>query len=142
MYIKITDGTPAIYPLANLSSDNPQTSFPRNITDELLATYNVYPFTRSDIPTFDPLVSELQDGDFSQDSNGNWLLSYRVVNYSTDLASSSVRQERNSLLQQTDYLALSDNTLDSDMRIYRQSLRDISTQAGFPYNVVWPSKPE
>ena len=141
MYIKITDGTPAIYPLANLSSDNPQTSFPRNITDELLATYNIYPFTRSDIPTFDPLVSELQDGNFSQDSDGNWSLSYRVVNYPTDLASNSVRYERNFLLQQTDYLALSDNTLSTEMVTYRQALRDITSQSGFPFNVNWPTKP-
>lgn len=52
-----------------------------------------------------------------------------------------VRSQRNSLLAETDYLALSDTTLSSDMSAYRQALRDITSQAGFPTNVTWPTKP-
>ena len=52
-----------------------------------------------------------------------------------------VRFQRNSLLAETDYLALSDTTLSSDMAAYRQALRDIPSQAGFPTNVTWPTKP-
>lgn len=142
MYLKLINGVPVIYSLNNLRRDNPRTSFPRNIPDDLLATYDIYPFTRSDIPTYQPLTSKLEDGDFSQDSNGNWLLSYRVVDYPIDLASNRVRAERNALLQQTDYLALSDNTLSSDMATYRQALRDIPNQPGFPYSIEWPTIPD
>lgn len=52
-----------------------------------------------------------------------------------------VRSQRNSLLAETDYLALSDNTMTSDMQSYRQALRDIPSQSGFPTNVTWPTKP-
>jgi hypothetical protein len=52
-----------------------------------------------------------------------------------------VRLERNKLLAETDYLALSDTTLSSDMSEYRQALRDITGQSGFPTDVTWPSKP-
>lgn len=52
-----------------------------------------------------------------------------------------VRLERNSLLAETDYLALSDTTLSSDMATYRQALRDVTSQAGFPTSVTWPTKP-
>lgn len=52
-----------------------------------------------------------------------------------------VRLERNKLLAETDYLALSDNTLSSDMAAYRQALRDITSQSGFPASVTWPTKP-
>ena len=52
----------------------------------------------------------------------------------------NVRLERNRKLAETDYLALSDNTLSSDMETYRQELRDVPTQSD-PDNITWPNKP-
>ncbi len=52
-----------------------------------------------------------------------------------------IRQERNRLLAETDYLALSDNTMSAAMTTYRQALRDITNQSGFPTSVTWPTKP-
>jgi len=52
----------------------------------------------------------------------------------------NVRSERNSKLAETDYLALSDNTLADNMKTYRQELRDVPTQSD-PDNITWPSKP-
>ena len=54
--------------------------------------------------------------------------------------SANVRRERNRKLAETDYLALSDNTLSSDMETYRQELRDVPTQSD-PDNITWPDKP-
>lgn len=51
-----------------------------------------------------------------------------------------IRSERNKRLSETDYLALSDQTLSSDMTTYRQALRDLTTQSD-PYNITWPTKP-
>ena len=61
--------------------------------------------------------------------------------YNQNLLPLEIRSQRNSLLAETDYLALSDTTLTSDMATYRQALRDVTTQAGFPTNVTWPVKP-
>jgi hypothetical protein len=52
-----------------------------------------------------------------------------------------VRRSRNKLLQKSDWMAL--RTLESggdltELHNYRQQLRDIPTQEGFPSNVVWP----
>ena len=52
----------------------------------------------------------------------------------------NVRRKRNRKLAETDYLALSDNTLSSDMETYRQELRDVPTQSD-PDNITWPDKP-
>ena len=52
-----------------------------------------------------------------------------------------VRQERNSLIQQSDWMALGDVTMSDEWRTYRQALRDITAQEGFPNNVTWPTKP-
>ena len=58
-----------------------------------------------------------------------------------DRVSDEIRTKRNNLLAETDYLALSDTTLSSDMATYRQALRDVTSQAGFPTSVTWPTKP-
>jgi hypothetical protein len=52
-----------------------------------------------------------------------------------------VRQERNQLLQQTDWMAGSDVTMSDNWRTYRQALRDITAQVGFPNDVIWPTEP-
>ena len=52
----------------------------------------------------------------------------------------NVRRERNQKLEETDYLALSDNTLATNMKTYRQDLRDVPTQSD-PDNINWPTKP-
>jgi hypothetical protein len=43
-----------------------------------------------------------------------------------DRAMADLRQKRNRLLSATDYLALSDNTMSADVKVYRQALRDIT----------------
>lgn len=52
-----------------------------------------------------------------------------------------LRVERNQLLAETDYLALSDSTLTDEMRTYRQALRDLPANTADPANPVWPVKP-
>ena len=52
----------------------------------------------------------------------------------------NVRRDRNKKLAETDYLALSDNTLADNMKTYRQELRDVPTQSD-PDNITWPTKP-
>ena len=52
-----------------------------------------------------------------------------------------LRQRRNQLLAETDYLALSDSTLTDEMRSYRQALRDLPANTVDPANPVWPTKP-
>lgn len=53
----------------------------------------------------------------------------------------AIRRQRNELLQETDYLALSDSTLTDEMRTYRQALRDLPANTADPANPVWPVKP-
>ena len=55
---------------------------------------------------------------------------------------SQVRHERDYLIASTDVWALSDRTMTAEQTAYRQALRDITGQAGFPTNITWPTKPE
>jgi len=55
-----------------------------------------------------------------------------------------LRIKRNKLLAETDYYALSDNTMSADMTTYRQELRDITnglTTVEDVNSVTWPTKP-
>ena len=60
-----------------------------------------------------------------------------------ELAAKAMRSKRNTLIAETDYLALSDNTLTEAMAAYRQALRDISSHANWPNlaEADWPVKP-
>ena len=61
-----------------------------------------------------------------------------------DMAMEDLRAKRNKLLADTDYLALSDQTLSTEMTTYRQSLRDITnnlTTKAQVDAVTFPTKP-
>jgi hypothetical protein len=55
---------------------------------------------------------------------------------------SAIREERNKLLAETDWMALSDITMSDSWRTYRQELRDITEQPTFPDEVIWPQAPQ
>ena len=60
-----------------------------------------------------------------------------------DRAIADVRAKRDRLIAQTDYLALSDNTLTDAMTTYRQALRDITNGVDTVEkcnNITWPTK--
>ena len=62
-----------------------------------------------------------------------------------DQVATDVRFERNRRLNDTDYLMQPDYPISEETRTalkaYRQALRDITSQEGFPQEVVWPEKP-
>lgn len=54
-----------------------------------------------------------------------------------------IRQQRDELLSASDFRMVPDAPWDTTAwATYRQALRDITTQEGFPANVVWPTEPE
>ena len=52
-----------------------------------------------------------------------------------------VRNQRNLKLAATDWRAGSDLTMSDEWKAYRQALRDIPAQAGFPNSITWPTEP-
>tara|TARA_B100001093_G_scaffold378524_1_gene363808 strand:- start:11 stop:445 length:435 start_codon:yes stop_codon:yes gene_type:complete len=53
---------------------------------------------------------------------------------------SSIREERDEKLKETDWRASSDLTMSDTWKTYRQALRDIPTQSD-PYSITWPTEP-
>jgi hypothetical protein len=54
----------------------------------------------------------------------------------------SIRNTRNQLLKDSDWTQIPDATVNKEVwLIYRQALRDITLQEGFPFNITWPTQP-
>ena len=94
-----------------------------------------------------PNAVTIDDGAGAFDADGNQieldqaLVDAAAIEVAAEQALASLRQRRNQLLTETDYLALADSTLTDEMRAYRQALRDLPANTEDPANPVWPTKP-
>ena len=73
MYVKVTNEVATKYSLRSLKRDNPNTSFPKDPSDVLLALYDMYPLVEGSIPTTDIVETgpiELIDGVWTQTYTG------------------------------------------------------------------------
>ena len=81
------------------------------------------------------------------DSDGNQIevdetaIAAKVAELEVEYQWKDLRQQRNRLIAETDYLALSDATMTDDIKTYRQTLRDLPANTTDPANPVWPTKP-
>lgn len=64
------------------------------------------------------------------------------ITQDTTNKSTEVREQRNELLSQSDWTQLADSVVDkTTWAAYRQALRDLTKQSGFPWEVTWPDAP-
>ena len=138
----------------------PNTSFPAVIPEN---TYNMFGF---DVVFEGPQVTPDTPYNFSQAGgleliNGKWFtkfiqgpvftdteeatateqeVAYKAAKDATQAV--SVRTTRAQMLKDCDWTQVADAPVDTAVwATYRQELRDISTQVGFPWTVTWPTKP-
>ena len=145
MYVKAKDGVVQKFPytLRDLRAENPNTSFPKHPSNELLAEWDVYPVVAEDAPEFQKgqVVEQAPEPVYS---NGLWSVQYIVrdmtqeeLNHQGEL----VRADRNRLLSESDWTQLPDAPVDSQAwSVYRQALRDITDDPLFPF-VTFPEAP-
>jgi hypothetical protein len=142
MYIKLTNGIPEKYSIGQLRRDNSNTSFPKNPSDKLLAEWNIYPLQTAPQPEYDGLTQTCTEATSAQ-IDGVWTQQWIVENKPQEEAETNVRNSRNGLLSESDWTQVADAPVDKAMwGTYRQFLRDVTVQEGFPYNVIWPTQPE
>jgi len=153
MYVFAPNQTVETFPysIGNLRRDNPNTSFPRNPSDELLAEWNVFPVVKQDPPTFDAATQDLNETNPTLSSN-QWLQTWSVTAASSDEIAqrttdkqAEVRAQRNQLIAETDWVVVMAKEVGTNipaaMKTYRQALRDLPSAAGFPHTMTWPTKP-
>ena len=153
MYVKVNNGAVEKYPYSasELMADNPQVSFPQNISAALLAEWGVFPVSVTEKPTVDHTKNIAED--FPQLLNDAWTQVWEVTDASaeeiqnrTETKATSVREVRNIEISVCDWTQLPDTPLTTEKKqewaVYRQELRDITSQPGFPWEVDWPIKPK
>jgi len=153
MYVFAPNQTVETFPysIGALRRDNRNTSFPRNPSEEMLATWNVFPVKDRPAPEFDPATENCNQVNPTLE-NGEWVMTWQVSPASAEeiaerleQKSAEVRQQRNQLLTESDWTQLADSPLDADTKsawaLYRETLRQVPEQSGFPWNIVWPTKP-
>lgn len=150
MHALIENGAVKQYPygIGQLKAANPLTSFPAQANDEMLASYGVQRVFFSTPPTItDTQVLEESTPVFADD---RWTQAWSVrdmtaveVAIRNDDKAVEVRMLRNAQLSASDWTQVADAPVDkAAWATYRQALRDISAQSGFPWTVQWPTQPE
>lgn len=165
MYLKAENDIVIKFPysIGRLRKDNPNTSFPRNMTQSQFAEHNVYKVTEIAKPEFDTATQHLQRQE-PVGSNNNWSVGWDIIETFSDYTdeegvvhtkteqdeasvlaleselAAKVRSERDVKLAPSDWMGLSDNTMTPEWAAYRQALRDVPAQEGFPHTVVWPDE--
>ena len=150
MYAKVNDGVVVKYPysVSQLKLDNPTVSFPDPLGDDVAAEFGAVVVVTASTPTYDPVEQNCEEAT-PQFLNGNWTQVWVVTDASqeeiaerTDLKAAEVRATRNQRLSSCDWTMLPDAPVDKQAwAAYRQQLRDITAQPGFPLSIVWPEPP-
>jgi hypothetical protein len=128
--------------------ENPNTSFPAVLTNEVLESFDVYYVEATEYT--DDYTKNIEEGTpILSDS------SYIQVWNITDATESEIsvkleekwveiRIMRDALLAQSDWTQFQDSPISGttlvEWQTYRQSLRDVTSQQN-PYNLSWPAKP-
>ena len=148
-----------------IRNDNKNMSLPKVWNANVCDALGVDPVLAAPAPDpSDSYKSVVRNG-VVQDANGNWVQAWvereMFTEYTDDegnvqtvdaqktaydtLKSNELatteRAERDRLLKETDHYGLSDVTMSDAMTTYRQALRDVPQQSGFPSTITWPEKP-
>lgn len=153
MLIQLEDNQPKEYPVApeNFRMLFPKVSFPGYLTPSDVEPYGfgLYAYTpKPEVGRYEKVVESSPQ----KNSEGIWVQQWLVVEMSEDEKlivnnnkEDDIRGLRNYRLLSSDWTHLLDNNLTSDQKnawiLYRQSLRDISEQSGFPWDINWPIEP-
>ena len=137
------------------------TSLPRVWDADTCAFLGVDPVLAAPKPDPSAAYKQVGRNGAVQDANGNWVEAYTETDMFADTtedgvtttkaehetayqarldadAAAGVRTTRDAKLAETDWTASTDVTMTAEMTAYRQALRDVPAQSGFPNTIDWP----
>jgi hypothetical protein len=157
--------TGAVITDSQFRSENPNTSFPQVLTPEVIDDFGYDPVLEGpQATTVPPYQYSQRDG--VAEVNGQWFThyvagpvfqdytddegvihtaaeQYEAYCFNKDAEQAKVvRDDRNKRLAECDWTQLPDAPVDATAwASYRQALRDITSQPGFPWDLQWPGQP-
>ena len=149
-----------------IRSMHPNVSLPKVWNANVNETLGIDPVIASPKPEPSGDYKSVVRNGVEQDANGNWVYAWterdmfqeytddddNVVTVQDQIDAkvaadnaaleATERATRDDLLKATDHYGLSDVPMTDAMTAYRQALRDVPQQEGFPQTITWPTKPE
>lgn len=148
MFAKIQNNQILKFPYTwqDLRDDNPETLFPSEFSEKIMIDYGCVKIALTTKPEENHLQSAVQKT--PELINGVWTQIWETIAASenqiqerTEEKAIEIRCKRNELLIRSDFSQTSDYDAGVDKQAwatYRQALRDVPNQAGFPWTVDWP----
>ena len=148
-----------------LRAENKNMSFPKVWNSSVHDALGVDPVLEAPAPEPSAAYKSVVRNGAVQDGKGNWVYAWKEQEMFTEYTddngdvqtvaaqktaydtantaalAATERAKRTALLMETDHYALADVTMPDAMKTYRQALRDVPQQAGFPSSITWPDKP-
>jgi hypothetical protein len=151
LFIQLQDGQPTGYPIVedNFRQLFPNVSFPTYFTADAVEPfgYGIYDFSNppESLGRYEKAIEVAP----VRNEYGIWRQTWAVVamndaekQAAKEATASAVRVQRNALLAQSDWTQCLDSTVDvAAWAVYRQALRDLPQQPGFPQEIHWPTPP-
>jgi hypothetical protein len=146
MEIRIKE-TGAVVFESELRAMYPNTSIPQQLTEETINELG------GDVvfegPQAQPTRYQVGFRDGVEQISGKWYTKYSVVDMEAEAIAAkdaeqaaAVRADRSNKLADCDWTQVDDSPVDKAVwATYRQALRDITSQAGFPWTITWPDAP-
>ena len=154
--------------VSQFKASQPNTSFPKQITTDILDSYGYDPVLNGAQATVSaPYGVSTRSG--VEEVKGQWFTKFIAGPVFTDTtdeegkvttaadneaaykanidaqAAEAVRRSRDTLIAETDWTQLADSQLSDSVKAdwvtYRQALRDLPTASGFPHTMTWPKEP-
>ena len=149
MEIRIKESGQVMYE-SEFRSLHPNTSFPTPLTAEIVNDFGGDVVLEG--PQAQPTRYQTAYRDGVEQIDGQWFTKYSVAELDDEAKAAkdveqakSVRQQRDDKLKETDWLVIksveTQLIFSPEWATYRQTLRDITAQAGFPWEVTWPDAP-
>jgi hypothetical protein len=165
MYIKVNEETTVFpYDIKNLKKENPNTVFPDKLNEDALNSFGVFTVRNTALPTYNKLfqraskravwveereMPEVYDEELDETIPGytdpaHWELAWDINQLQESQAIRNLREARDKVLNDTDWVVVkaqeTNTVVDPALLQYRQDLRDITDQVGFPY-IELPTPP-
>jgi protein-tyrosine-phosphatase len=160
--------TGAVTTVSQFKAEYPNTSFPKQITTEVLNSFGydavlngaaatvTSPYgvsIRSGVEEIDgqwftkfvagPVFADTTDDDGNVTTAADNEVAYKARIDAE--AAKSVRTQRDRLIAETDWVVVmakeTGTNIPAAMKTYRQALRDLPSAEGFPHTMTWPTKP-
>jgi hypothetical protein len=148
MQIRIRE-TGAVMYEAEFRALHPNTSMPQLLTEATLKSFDAEVVFEG--PQAQPTRYQVAYRNGVELVDGKWYTKYSVSDMGAEAKAAldanqakSIRSTRDSKIAETDWTQGKDipDNISSKWATYRQALRDVPAQSGFPWTVQWPTQPE